>query len=196
MIFTKGTAAVLVSLASFPIVLAQTTTASTQLICSGCRTYRVGRQNTGSRIRGGVYENKYTFKGGTWNLSPLHYYPLHARLYIGGWRNIGSSLPIASYHFTPDEAKIPIPQPAGNAPNTTISISQLKRRIASLDNEEVIRNLQNAYGYYVDRHMWLDLISLTQTNPPLPLVSKLAAPEISRAQQAYSQQCSAWVPRS
>ncbi|KAE8440862.1 hypothetical protein EG329_006379 [Mollisiaceae sp. DMI_Dod_QoI] len=118
----------------------------------------------GTRIQGGIYENEYIFTNGSWKISLLHYYPLYAGPYIGGWRNVGGNLSIVPYHFTPDEAGIPIPPPAGDSPNTTLSISQLAQRVARLNDEDAVRNLQNGYGYYVDRRMWPDVVDLFISN--------------------------------
>lgn len=120
----------------------------------------------GTRIQGGIYEDENVFTGDSWKISLLHYYPLYAGPYIGGWRNVGGDLPIVPYHFTPDEAGIPIPPPVGDASNTTASIPQLAQRIARLNDEDAVRNLQGAYGYYVDRRMWPDVVDLFISTPP------------------------------
>jgi hypothetical protein len=118
----------------------------------------------GTRIQGGIYENEYLFTSDSWKISLLHYYPLYAGPYIGGWRNVGGDLPIVPYHFTPDEAGIPIPPPLGDVSNTTASVPQLAQRITRLNDEDAVHNLQDAYGYYVDRRMWPDVVDLFISN--------------------------------
>ena len=52
------------------------------------------------------------------------------------------------------------PQPAGAAPRSDATLAALEQRIAALNDEDDVRNLQNAYGYYVDRKMWDDVVDL------------------------------------
>lgn len=113
-----------------------------------------------TRIQGGIYENEYVLSHGTWKISLLHYYPLYAGPYIGGWRNVGGKLPIIPYHFTPADTGLPIPPAVGEAPNTTASVQELASRINRLNGEDEVRNLQHSYGYYVDRRMWTDVVDL------------------------------------
>ena len=117
-----------------------------------------------TRIQGGIYENEYVYSGGRWRLSFLHHYAMYAGNYTDGWRNIDNkTIPIIPYHFTPDTVS-PIPPPSGDAPATDFTSAQLAKRIARLNDEDAIRNLQNSYGYYVDRHMWDDVVDLFGAN--------------------------------
>jgi len=117
-----------------------------------------------ARIEGGIYENEYVFADGRWEISLLHYYPQYAGAYETGWRNVGGALPIVPYHFTPDVAGVPIPPATGAAPHTTATAEQLANRISRLNDEDSVRNLQHAYGYYVDRRMWSDVVDLFVPN--------------------------------
>ncbi|KAK3986190.1 SnoaL-like domain-containing protein [Cladorrhinum sp. PSN332] len=112
-----------------------------------------------TRIQGGIYENEYAFVDGGWKISLLRYYPLYEGDYSEGWRNIGradlGSAP--PFHYTPDEAGIPISSPISDAPPIDVTLENLQHRIDSLNDEDDIRNLQHAYGYYVDRRMWTDV---------------------------------------
>lgn len=114
-----------------------------------------------ARIEGGLYENEYVLEDGRWLISLLHYHPQYEGEYSEGWTNIGGNdLPIIPAHFTADEAGIPIPPPVGDAPHTGASAQELLARINRLGDEDAVRNLQNAYGYYVDRKMWSDVVDL------------------------------------
>ncbi|WP_432828902.1 nuclear transport factor 2 family protein [Dactylosporangium sp. CA-092794] len=124
----------------------------------GLRFMGDGAGNT--RIEGGIYENEYVFDGGRWKISLLHYYPYYAGPYVGGWRNVGGALPIIPYHFTPETAGIPIPPAEGAAPPTTATAAELAHRISRMNDEDEVRNLQDAYGYYVDQRMWTDVVDL------------------------------------
>jgi hypothetical protein len=114
-----------------------------------------------ARIEGGIYENEYVREGQSWKISVAHYYPQYSGSYAEGWANEGGAdLPIIPYHFTVDETGVPIPPPAGPAPRTRESLASLTQKIDRLNDEDSVRNLQHAYGYYVDRKMWDDVVDL------------------------------------
>jgi hypothetical protein len=125
----------------------------------GIRFMGDGKGNT--RIDGGVYENDYVQEQGHWQIANMHYYPQYEGNYAAGWKNVnGQPLPFVPYHFTGDTAGEPIPAATGPAPRTSESAGQLAARISRLNSEDDVRNLQNAYGYYVDRRMWDDVVDL------------------------------------
>ena len=112
-------------------------------------------------IEGGIYENEYALDQGIWRISRLHFFPQYGGTYKEGWANVGNAeLPQIPFHFTVDETGIPIPEPEGAAPATNATLTTLEQRIAALNAEDAVRNLQNAYGYYVDRRMWTDVVEL------------------------------------
>ena len=114
-----------------------------------------------ARIEGGVYENEYVREGGRWKIATARYYPQFEGGYAEGWTNIGGKdLPVVPSHFTPDEAGIPVPPAQGPAPASNLNIFQLEQRVTLLNDEDAIRNIQSAYGYYVDRKMWDDVVDL------------------------------------
>lgn len=115
----------------------------------------------GTRIEGGIYENEYRREAGTWKISVSHYYPQFEGDHANGWYNIDNAdLPVIPYHFSPEESGIPLPPAAGTAPPSNLSLHELEQRIARLNDEDKVRNLQHAYGYYVDRRMWDDVVDL------------------------------------
>lgn len=112
-------------------------------------------------IEGGTFENDYVRTDGVWKIATAHYYPQFAGPYETGWTNWGGGdLPIVPYHFTPDTAGTPIPPATGAAPATNATLAQLQQRIGALNVEDQVRNLQSAYGYYLDRKMWDDVVDL------------------------------------
>jgi hypothetical protein len=118
-----------------------------------------------ARIEGGLYENLYVLEGARWRIADLQYYPQYEGDYASGWANVGGKdLPIIPAHFTIDESGTPIPPVTGAAPVTRATPAALAARIARLNDEDAIRNVQNAYGYYVDRRMWTDAIDLFASN--------------------------------
>lgn len=114
-----------------------------------------------ARVEGGLYENDYVREGGQWRIATLRFYPQYEGDYADGWTNAGGKdLPIIPVHFTTDESGVPVPPPVGPAPRSNATPADLTRRIARLNDEDDVRNLQDAYGYYVDRKMWSDVIDL------------------------------------
>jgi len=119
-----------------------------------------------ARIEAGIHENTYVREGGRWRIACLHFHPLYEGDYATGWTNVGGAeLPIVAPHFTLEEVGVPIPVPTGPAPRTGASASELAQRIDRLNDEDAVRNLQNAYGYYVDRMMWSDVVDLFAPDP-------------------------------
>lgn len=112
-------------------------------------------------IQGGVFENDYVREGGKWKIAVHHFFPQYEGPYETGWKNWkGEDVGILPYHFTPDESGIPIPAPEGIAPATNATLDELEERIAVMADEGLVRNLQAAYGYYVNRRMWDDVVDL------------------------------------
>jgi hypothetical protein len=116
-------------------------------------------------MRGGVFENEYVRENGKWKIAVHRFHPQYEGPYETGWTNYkGRDLGILPYHFTADQAGIPIPPAVGKAPPNKATLSQLEERIAVMNDESLVRNLQAAYGYYVDRRMWDDATDLFAAN--------------------------------
>jgi hypothetical protein len=112
-------------------------------------------------IEGGIFENDYVREGGVWKIAQAHYYPQYTGPYETGWTNWGGGdLPIVPYHFDSDTAGVPIPPAVGAAPKSDMTLAALARRVTRLNDEDRIRNLQAAYGFYQDRKMWDDVTDL------------------------------------
>jgi hypothetical protein len=122
----------------------------------------------------GIFENEYVRERGVWKISRMRYNPMFAGPYATGWRNLDDDQKIVPYHFTPDQTGVPVPDLPVSAtapvdppetktnPSTALTelVSRLDRRISAMNDEDKVRNLQNAYGYYVDRKMWDDVTDL------------------------------------
>ncbi len=109
---------------------------------------------------GGILEITYVKENGVWKIARLEYHPMFAGSYADGWRNVEADLKIVPYHYTAQSAGIPVP-PLVDAPLPgKAREADVLARIAALNDEDKVRNLQNAYGYYVDRKMWSDITDL------------------------------------
>jgi len=112
-------------------------------------------------MRGGVFENEYVREDGMWKISRHRFHPQYDGPYETGWRNWkGQDVGILPYHFTPDESGIPIPAPVGAPPKSKATLVELEERLAVMNDENLVRNLQASYGYYVNRRMWDDVTDL------------------------------------
>lgn len=113
-----------------------------------------------ARVEGGVYENEYRLSGGRWLISALRFHPQFDGPYEEGWTNVdGAPLPVVPTHFGPSDAGTPLMAPVGDAPEAA-DRAEIAARIARLNDEDAVRNLVHAYGYYVDRRMWTDVVDL------------------------------------
>lgn len=118
-------------------------------------------QGTQARIEGGVFENDYVRDNDVWKIQTVHYHPQFDGPYEEGWTNWGGGdLPVIPKHFDTSTAGVPIPPALGAAPVTRTTLASLQRRVDTLNDEDRIRNLQSAYGYYADRKMWDDVADL------------------------------------
>ncbi|KAL5413871.1 hypothetical protein PMIN03_003551 [Paraphaeosphaeria minitans] len=127
----------------------------------------------GSWIEGGIYENQYVREQIGWRIASLQYYALYEGTYEDGWRNVGGrGIPVIPYHFTPDGSGLPILPPEGDTPPTNATLRDLEVRIDRLNDEDEVRNLMHAHGYYLDRRMWTDVIDLHTTKTKVTITGQ------------------------
>jgi ketosteroid isomerase-like protein len=110
----------------------------------------------------GIFNCQYARENGVWKIRRQIYSPMALGPYETGWRPFKPELPIVPYEFAPDEVGKPFPLGPDIAAtsDTRVSLPALAGRIQALRDETAIRNLQNAYGYYVDWKMWDDVVDL------------------------------------
>ncbi len=128
----------------------------------------------------GVYENEYRLENGAWKISKLHYYLTFRADYDKGWtegpleiEKVSKELPpdapptevygalpdvyLPPYHYeNPVSRATARPAPVDVPPQ----LQRLARKIAHLNDEIDVHNLQRSYGYYVDKHMWDEVADL------------------------------------
>jgi hypothetical protein len=114
-----------------------------------------------ARVEGGVFENEYVRQGSVWKIAEAHYYPEFDGDYDTGWTNWGGgNLPVVPRHYSIDTSGTPIAPPIGPAPKSSATLAALQARVDRLNDEDRVRNLQSAYGFYQDRKMWDDVVDL------------------------------------
>ncbi|MBN8831416.1 MAG: nuclear transport factor 2 family protein [Sphingomonadales bacterium] len=110
---------------------------------------------------GGIYENSYVRQHGQWRIAGLSYRPQFKGSYAQGWRNAVPDLKVTPYHY--EAATVGAPATLTAAPGSKAPLlapAELAARARRLADEDAVRNLQNSYGYYVDRRMWDDVVDL------------------------------------
>jgi hypothetical protein len=111
----------------------------------------------------GVYENEYVFEGGVWKISVLHSEPKVTAAYTAvGWKDSGVHIP---FHYTAASVTAPI-VPSAKPPNAkpvsgtlsleslAVRVTEIARRAALLRDQAEVTNLQDTYGYAVERRLW------------------------------------------
>jgi ketosteroid isomerase-like protein len=83
----------------------------------------------------------------------LHFVGPHAT----GWRHDADTLERAPYHYSPDEAGRLLPDRRAATPKTRV---ELDRDATELLQQGRVQNLVAAYGYYLDRAMYDDIVDL------------------------------------
>jgi hypothetical protein len=126
----------------------------------------LGQWQHSARWEGGIYENEYRREDGAWLISRLRYFPQYA----GNYEDWGHKAPArwdVPYHFDAAHVGVTIPAallqgvtPATSAAATPRRLAHLQRRIARLQDETAVRNLQHSFGYYLDRKLWDDVADL------------------------------------
>jgi len=129
-----------------------------------------GRLGGDARWTGAIMENEYQREDGVWRISRVRYYPQFAGPYEQGWTNLTDDLEIVPYHYTPAQAGTPIPHDAAPpAAVADVDPASIASRVGALNAEDEVRNLQNIYGYYVDRKMWDDVGDLFEADGTLEI---------------------------
>jgi len=111
---------------------------------------------------GGIQENEYVREDGVWRIARLHYHPQYAGPYAEGWHGLTENPQLIPYHYDVAQTGTPVSTLAQDevVAGTACDTAELAARLARLEDETAIQNLQNAWGYYVDRRQWDDIADL------------------------------------
>jgi hypothetical protein len=136
----------------------------------------------------GVYENELVKINGVWKIHVDHVFTTFFATYDEGWAYgakptpkpstdippdgpstaIYESLPdvyVPKYHYdnpvTGSAIKPPVDVPLDAVPaNVRPALARLTHTVTQLEDENVIENLQRAYGFYIDKARWTDAADL------------------------------------
>lgn len=125
-----------------------------------------GRTGVRADWAGGMMDNDYVREDGVWKIARLVYTPQMAGAYETGWFNLKDDSPVVPFRFTAEQAGSPV-EPVGAADflpppegEERAVLRSALGRVQVLQDENDVRNLQNAYGYYVSQKMWDDVADL------------------------------------
>src|SRR5690606_16303973 len=171
-----------------------------------------GQHGVSAEWSGGIHENVYVQENGVWKIAELHLYSQFGGPYAEGWRNLkeeaAEDVAPVPFHYDSTRAGIPSPLRAaapaaasgdgGRAARTPATLetlatklADLERRLARMNEASQVQNLQNAYGYYVDRKMWDDVAALFTNDATLELGARgvyRGAASIRRALEQFGPQ--------
>jgi SnoaL-like protein len=120
----------------------------------------------------GVYENAYVQENGVWKVQEVRFFNEVAGRYGESLRptvNKPDDGPSAPFHYEASEVGALAARGADVASSSRSSatvdalaahLGALEPEVAQLTAENEVLNLQNAYGYYVDRKLWDDVADL------------------------------------
>ncbi len=92
-----------------------------------------------------------------WRIARIRPYGHFAGSYEDGWMHDAATLERAPYHYTPDEAGRLLPERSADRPMAQDEIDQMSGALLA---QSLAQNAVNAYGYYLDRGMYDDIVDL------------------------------------
>ncbi|HEY3516359.1 MAG TPA: nuclear transport factor 2 family protein [Gammaproteobacteria bacterium] len=131
----------------------------------------LGGYGGGASFARGVYENAYVKEGGVWKVQEITFFNQVGGRYGESLKPTVSGpldMPSAAFHYEPRAVGTVFTR-AGTAQSSgreesfdalAAQLGTLERRAQRLSAESDVLNLQNAYGYYVDRKLWDDVAEL------------------------------------
>jgi len=132
----------------------------------------LGGYGGGASFARGVYENAYVNEGGVWKVQEITFFNQVGGRYAESLKpTVAGPLdaPSAAFHYEPADVGAVLASVSAARDNSggetsfdalAARLGTLERRAERLTAESEVLNLQNAYGYYVDRKLWDDVADL------------------------------------
>ncbi|MEO5923009.1 MAG: nuclear transport factor 2 family protein [Bryobacteraceae bacterium] len=126
----------------------------------------LGTFGVAANWEGGIYENEYAMENGAWKIRKIRFHQQYAGAYEDpGMKGTPYEIP---YHFTGEHVGVTIPASAltvveGAAlkeSEVRARLAKAEARIQEMNDETAVRNLQNSFGYYLDRKLYDDVADL------------------------------------
>lgn len=120
----------------------------------------IGTVGAEARWEGGIHEDEYVLIAGDWRIERLGYHPTFRGSYADGWRNVDAGQKVVASHYDAVDLGVPAATVQDSSGSGERPEPMITSRISALSDGDAVRNLQHAYGYYVDRKMWDDVADL------------------------------------
>lgn len=117
-----------------------------------------GQAGVAADWAGGIHVIDYAREPGGWKIARMHYHPQYAGSYAAGWRSVAPLVGKVDYHYTADEAGLPIPR--GRKAASAANAGELAAGAELLLAASTVENLVAAFGFYLDRQMHQDIADL------------------------------------
>lgn len=117
-----------------------------------------GRAGASAQWAGGINVIDYARTADGWAISRVHYHPQFTGPYDKGWNHVTPIVPMAPYHYTPDQAGKP--WGVERSAESPLAAGRIAAEADLLLAESMVQNLQAAYGFYLDRKMYDDIADL------------------------------------
>jgi len=117
-----------------------------------------GKKGASADWAGGIHVIEYVKGAGGWTIARMHYHPQFAGPYAEGWRHVSQVVPMVPFHYTPDQAGNPwgIPRTA----ERPLPRERITAEAELLLAAGAVQNIQAAYGFYLDRKLYDDIVDL------------------------------------
>ena len=116
-----------------------------------------GRSGANAGWQGLTHVIDYRLDRGMWRIARIRPYAHFAGTHAEGWSHDAETLERAPYHYTPDEAGRIL---TGRRAAQPMTEGQLAAQADALLDQSHALNLVNAYGYYLDRGLYDDIVDL------------------------------------
>jgi hypothetical protein len=155
--------------------------------------WMTGQYGKSAASGGGVYENEYRRENGAWRISRMRYFTQ----YEGDYDTFGHKAPAKwniPYHYDPRHVGASVPGSLAVVVQKSCAIisgadvrqvecaaveaerrAQAAARIARMQDETDVQNLQHAFGYYLDRKLYDDAAELFAVNGQMQFGQTAAA---------------------
>lgn len=107
---------------------------------------------------GGIHVIDYALTDEGWRIARMHYHPQFFGPYGDGWRSVPTMTSLVPYHYTPDQAGVPIP--LARETKVPLPAGRLDAEADQILAATAAQNLQAAFGFYLDRKMYDDIVDL------------------------------------
>lgn len=128
-----------------------------------------GREGGTAQWQGFTHIIDYRIDQSVWRIARIRPYEHFGGPFATGWSHEAETLERAPYHYTPDEAGQIV---TGRRAASPLSQEQIAIQATALLNQSDAQNLVAAYGYYLDRAMYDDVVDLLSADATIDVAGQ------------------------